>query len=96
MCCDVKCYFNSLLPLNDMHTGLLSKPTHSMNPYVRLSYGDVKQQTSVTRGTLLPLWNESFIFPFQEYANFKLTVYNKVAFGRDEVVGKLCKARGTP
>jgi Ca2+-dependent lipid-binding protein len=64
------------------------KSTHSVNPYVRLSYGDSKQQTSVTRGSLLPLWNESFIFPFEEFANFKLTVYNKVAFGRDEVVGE--------
>jgi hypothetical protein len=56
---------------------------------VRLSYGDIKQHTSVTKRTsLLPSWNESFIFPFQEFCNFKITVYNKVAFGRDEIVGE--------
>jgi Ca2+-dependent lipid-binding protein len=59
-----------------------------VNPYVRLSYGDIKQHSSVARRSLLPLWNESFIFPFQEFCNLKMTVYNKVAFGRDEIVGK--------
>ncbi len=60
-----------------------------MNPYVRLSYGDTKQYTSrVKAKSVVPVWNESFIFPFEENVNFKMTVYNKVAFGRDEVLGE--------
>ena len=74
----------------------MNKPSHSANPYVRLSYGDIKKQTSVTKKSLLPSWNESFIFPFEEFCNFKMTVYNKVAFGRDEVVGKLMQYEGHP
>ena len=65
-----------------------NRPSHSASPYIRLSYGDMRKQTSVARRSLLPFWNESFIFPYEENCNLKMTVYNKIAFGRDEIIGE--------
>ena len=58
------------------------------NPYIRVNYGSLKYRTSTVPKSLQPIWNESFIFPFDKNCDIHYSVFDSVSFGRDTVIGE--------
>ena len=58
------------------------------NPYIRINYGNLKYRTSTVPKSLQPIWNESFIFPFDKNYDVKYSVFDSVVIGRDTVIGE--------
>ncbi|GER24654.1 calcium-dependent ARF-type GTPase activating protein family [Striga asiatica] len=61
----------------------------SSDPYVVLSLGQQKVQTSVVRSNLNPVWNEELMLSVPEkYGPIKLQVYDYDTFSADDIMGE--------
>jgi hypothetical protein len=64
-----------------------SLSTVTSNPFIRVKYSEQRYRTSTVARSLQPIWNESFIFPYQPTLKALLSIYDCVSFGRDTVIG---------
>lgn len=61
----------------------------SSDPYVVLSLGHQKVQTTVMRSNLNPIWNEELMLSVpQDYGSMKLQVYDYDTFSADDIMGE--------
>ncbi|KAL6888848.1 hypothetical protein ACP4OV_009874 [Aristida adscensionis] len=77
---NVKVIGGSNLAIRDMSTS---------DPYVVLTLGNQKAQTSVMNGNLNPVWNEELKFSVpQEYGPLKLQVFDHDMVSKDDIMGE--------
>ncbi|CAM0946289.1 unnamed protein product [Alopecurus aequalis] len=70
-------------------TKLAIRDMYSSDPYVVLTLGQQKAQTSVIKGNLNPVWNEELKFSVpQQYGPLKLQVLDHDMVSKDDVMGE--------
>ncbi|CAH9077094.1 unnamed protein product [Cuscuta epithymum] len=70
-------------------TNLAIRDMLSSDPYVVLTLGHQKVQTTVMRSNLNPVWNEELMLSVpQDYGSVKLQVYDYDTFSADDIMGE--------
>ncbi|CAH9111847.1 unnamed protein product [Cuscuta europaea] len=70
-------------------TNLAVRDMLSSDPYVVLTLGQQKAQTTVMKSNLNPIWNEDLMLSVpQEYGPLKLVVYDHDTFSADDMMGE--------
>ncbi|KAL7102597.1 hypothetical protein ACP275_08G129500 [Erythranthe tilingii] len=70
-------------------TNLAVRDMLSSDPYIILSLGQQKAQTSVVKSNLNPVWNEELKLSVPEdYGSIKLQVYDHDMFSADDIMGE--------
>lgn len=70
-------------------TNLAIKDMRSSDPYVVLTLGQQKVQTSVKQSNLNPVWNEDLMLSVpDEYGSIKLSVYDQDTFSAHDIMGE--------
>ncbi|KAI3466873.1 hypothetical protein Pfo_023536 [Paulownia fortunei] len=70
-------------------TNLAVRDMLSSDPYVILTLGQQKVQTSVVKSNLNPVWNEELKLAVpQDYGSIKLLVYDHDMFSADDIMGE--------
>ncbi|KAL6604537.1 hypothetical protein ACP70R_042964 [Stipagrostis hirtigluma subsp. patula] len=70
-------------------TNLAIRDMSSSDPYVVLTLGSQKAQTSVINGNLNPVWNEELKFSVpQQYGPLKLQVFDHDMVSKDDLMGE--------
>ncbi|XP_047309303.1 ADP-ribosylation factor GTPase-activating protein AGD12-like [Impatiens glandulifera] len=70
-------------------TNLAVRDMLSSDPYVVLTLGQQKAQTTVMRSNLNPIWNEELMLSVpQNYGPVKLEVYDYDTFSADDIMGE--------
>ncbi|XP_031130153.1 ADP-ribosylation factor GTPase-activating protein AGD12-like [Ipomoea triloba] len=70
-------------------TNLAVRDMLSSDPYVILTIGQQKAQTTVVRSNLNPVWNEDLMLSIpQDYGPLKLEVYDYDTFSADDIMGE--------
>ncbi|EPS70992.1 hypothetical protein M569_03763 [Genlisea aurea] len=70
-------------------TNLAIRDMLSSDPYVILTLGHQKAQTSVIPSNLNPIWNEELMLSVpQDYGSIKLQVYDHDTFSADDIMGE--------
>ncbi|XP_019170392.1 PREDICTED: ADP-ribosylation factor GTPase-activating protein AGD12-like [Ipomoea nil] len=70
-------------------TNLAVRDMLSSDPYVILSIGQQKAQTTAMRSNLNPVWNEDLMLSIpQDYGPLKLEVYDYDTFSADDIMGE--------
>ncbi|XP_052179416.1 ADP-ribosylation factor GTPase-activating protein AGD12-like [Diospyros lotus] len=70
-------------------TNLAIRDMLSSDPYVILTLGDQKVQTTIVKSNLNPIWNEELLLSVPEdYGILKLQVYDHDTFSADDIMGE--------
>ncbi|XP_042374068.1 ADP-ribosylation factor GTPase-activating protein AGD12-like isoform X2 [Zingiber officinale] len=70
-------------------SNLAIRDMFSSDPYVILTLGEQKAQTTVKQSNLNPVWNEELKFSVPEnYVTLKLQVYDQDVFSADDIMGE--------
>ncbi|XP_073061244.1 ADP-ribosylation factor GTPase-activating protein AGD12-like [Primulina eburnea] len=70
-------------------TNLAVRDMLSSDPYVVLTLGQQKAQTTVIKSNLNPIWNEELMLSVpQDYGSIKLQVYDHDTFSADDIMGE--------
>ncbi|KAI5671098.1 hypothetical protein M9H77_11462 [Catharanthus roseus] len=70
-------------------TNMAIRDMLSSDPYVVLTLGQQKVQTSVVKSNLNPVWNEDLMLSVpQDYGAVKLEVYDHDTFSADDIMGE--------
>ncbi|WOL12337.1 ADP-ribosylation factor GTPase-activating protein AGD12 [Canna indica] len=70
-------------------SNLAVRDMFSSDPYVVLTLGEQKAQTTVKKSDLNPVWNEELKFSVpQSYGALKLQVYDQDVFSADDIMGE--------
>ncbi|CAM8977847.1 unnamed protein product [Rhodiola kirilowii] len=70
-------------------TNLAIKDMRSSDPYVVLTLGQQKLQTTVKQSNLNPVWNEDLMLSVpDEYGSIKLSVYDHDTFSAHDIMGE--------
>ncbi|EPS58515.1 hypothetical protein M569_16298, partial [Genlisea aurea] len=70
-------------------TNLAIRDMLSSDPYIILSLGKQKVQTSVVKSNLNPVWNEELKLKIpQDYGSIKVQVYDHDMFSADDIMGE--------
>uniref|UniRef100_A0A7N0UGR1 C2 domain-containing protein n=1 Tax=Kalanchoe fedtschenkoi TaxID=63787 RepID=A0A7N0UGR1_KALFE len=70
-------------------TNLAIKDMRSSDPYVVLTLGQQKVQTTVKKSDLNPVWNEELMLSVpDEYGSVKLSVYDEDTFSAHDIMGE--------
>ncbi|XP_051124861.1 ADP-ribosylation factor GTPase-activating protein AGD12 [Andrographis paniculata] len=70
-------------------TNLAIRDVLSSDPYVVLTLGHQKVQTSVIKSNLNPIWNEELMLSVpQDYGPVKLQVFDQDTFSADDIMGE--------
>lgn len=70
-------------------TNLAVRDMFSSDPYVVLTLGQQKAQTTVMKSSLNPIWNEELMLSVpQDYGPLKLEVFDHDTFSADDIMGE--------